>query len=800
VSSLGRLLLVAILCILPSCGSGTGQSASDASGAGGGDGSREAGGGDGSDASKPVTADFFVSPAGTDTQGCGSITSPCKTVAYTQPLVQALVKTNPQRTVTVLLRGNAGPFWLAAPLSFGSADSGTSTTPVLWGAYPGENPVLSGGIQVTSAWTSASQAGGTLWSTSLPASTVDFASLFINGTRHYTPRAPTTAASGYLYNVGPVCLASVDSTTKSVCKLPDSTPGLCPTATPYECYDRFVYANDDISPAWTNITVGTTHPIVIDDFEDWTVSKLRLSSVDSTNHIAYLTGPTMEEDKFHGFLAGHRYIVENVEDELTSVSGNFYVDESKTPFTLEYFTKAGDDPSKETVIVPQLPVLLETTSSLEYVTFQGLTFSHDDWTVPAVGYPSIQAEPEVTSAVTFVDASHVTIDSAIFTNIQGHALLFKGSGTQTGTGSNTVENSAFYDLGGGGIRLALPTSPGYSLVTGGGRVVAGSPLIFVGNSDDNVVEHNEVYDGYGDGISVCVPDGPTVCPMYGNHFSYNHVHDIKQGVTSDGGGIYLFSYNVDHASTPNIIDHNWVHDIANDPGPGGYGGICLYVDNDSVNVTVEDNVAYRSSAVTMFVNYGHGHTITNNILAFGQKGEIGRGFDVTTTGALTVPAFVASKNIFLWDMNASIPKADGNSAAFPQSPSAWDCFNQSPSDCFMTEFQFASNIYWSLAKGVTAPEFIVAANTTPGPVAFTGTGSWQGEYLQDKGSSYADPGFTNATCPTDDYSFSSMTTANAIGYEAWDYKSAGRTSPVLVAPTLAPAFPLQVPANKCTFY
>jgi hypothetical protein len=215
-----------------------------------------------------------------------------------------------------------------------------------------------------------------------------------------------------------------------------------------------------------------------------------------------------------------------------------------------------------------------------------------------------------------------------------------------------------------------------------------------------------------------------------------------------------------------------------------------------VNVTVEDNLAYRSSAEAMFVNYGKGHTITNNILAFGQKGVIGRGYDVVTTGALNVPAFVASKNIFLWDMNGSIAASQGPGDAFPQSSSIWDCFGMACS----TQFQFASNLYWSVAKGVTAPKFLVAPDTTQQVVPFTGIGSWQTTYGEDKGSSYAEPGFTNATCPTDDYTFASLDAANAIGFVQFDYKSAGRTAPVIMPPTLSPAFPLQVPADKCTFY
>jgi hypothetical protein len=765
-----------------------------------------------------VHADFFVSPAGSDTSGCGKLTSPCKTVRYTQPLVEALVKTNLDRTVSILLRGNAGPFWLTEPLSFGSPDSGSMTTPVVWGAYPGEAPILSGGVQVTGKWTSSSSAGGVLWTTSLPTTVVDFGPLFIDGKRHYTPRAPTTHSSGYLYNVGPVCLSEA----APHCKQADQpTVSRCPAATPYECYDRFRFAPGDISSSWKNLTVGAEHPIIVDDFEDWDVSKLRLASVDTTdptNPIAYLTGPTAEENRSHGFLAGHRYVLENVEDYLTAQNGNFYVDESSSPWTLSYFTTAGDDPNSEMIVLPQQASLLTTSSPLQYVTFQGLTFSHDDWTVPAAGYISSQAEPLLPAAVSFVDASDVTIDSCIFTNIQGYALEFKGSGTKTGIGSNAVTNSAFYDIGGGGMRIGLATAPDYTdeyetgantirnnIVSGCGRIAPGAPEIFLGNSDNNTIEHNDISDGYADGFSGCVPAGNTQpgtkCPTYGNRISYNHVHDIKQGVTSDGGGIYLYSYNSTHVSTPNVIDHNWVHDVDGDPGPGGYGGDGIYLDSDSQNVTVDSNLVYRTSALTLFVNIGQGHTITNNIFAFGRIGTIGRGGSVGALGPLSTPAFTAKHNIFLWDQNIGIPTQFAPTDDFMQSPATWDCFSMGCT----TQFAFESNLYWNATVGA-APRFVVAPSTTPGPVPFTASppgphdGSWQGQYGEDDGSAFADPHFTDPACGTDDYSLSSVTTATTVGFTSFDYKTAGRTAPAITPPPLEPAFPLQIPDDKCSFY
>ena len=65
-----------------------------------------------------------------------------------------------------------------------------------------------------------------------------------------------------------------------------------------------------MNPSWRNLT-----DIVIDDFENWTVAKLHVASVDAVAHIAYLTGTTTQRATF-GFTLGHRYLVENVPDAL----------------------------------------------------------------------------------------------------------------------------------------------------------------------------------------------------------------------------------------------------------------------------------------------------------------------------------------------------------------------------------------------------------------------------------------------------------------------------------------------------
>ncbi len=97
---------------------------------------------------------------------------------------------------------------------------------------------------------------------------------------------------------------------------------------------------------------------------------MRLKSIDSANHIAYLTGPTTQGDHSHGFVNGHRYLVENVQENLTR-AGQWYLDRCTNPpscsgsngtWTLTYLAKTGEKPSTDEIIIPQQTQLIVAAS------------------------------------------------------------------------------------------------------------------------------------------------------------------------------------------------------------------------------------------------------------------------------------------------------------------------------------------------------------------------------------------------------------------------------------------------------
>ena len=159
--------------------------------------------------------------------------------------------------------------------------------------------------------------------------------------------------------------------------------------------------------------------------------------------------------------------------------------------------------------------------NLQYVTFRGLTFEHDNYVVSPTGHVSVELEPDVSGAVSFQNSQYITFDSGIVTQTSGAGLEIipcintasapaycVGTNINAVVANNVVENSAFYDIGALGIRIGQPfaqadtdaneaqlTTVQNNVVEGYGRVIPASFGIGQGMGHDNLYTHNDVYDG-----------------------------------------------------------------------------------------------------------------------------------------------------------------------------------------------------------------------------------------------------------------------------------------------------------------
>ena len=90
--------------------------------------------------------------------------------------------------IRVLLRG--GTYFIEEPFVFTPDDSGMADAPITYAAYPGEKPILSGGLAIK-GWKPTTVGRTNLWIADFPSGLpLSSRQLFVNGKRCVRPRLP----------------------------------------------------------------------------------------------------------------------------------------------------------------------------------------------------------------------------------------------------------------------------------------------------------------------------------------------------------------------------------------------------------------------------------------------------------------------------------------------------------------------------------------------------------------------------------------------------------------------------------
>ncbi len=832
---------------------------------------------------QPTT--FYVAPTGSD-QWSGTLPSPNTThtdgpfasPAMAQSAVRSFLASNPAQPVAIQLR--SGTYYLPSSptnpgtLNFTSADSGTADAQVVWQNYPGETPIISGGMPLGKTWRNVS---GNLWQTPLPANTQPFEYLYYNNQRRLRSRVAGPTGVGY-YMQGGSCYSTRtgQTTALSQCNLgtflrvaaeisPTGLDAGCPSVamaggTQSKCLDRFGYNPSDPIAQWINLNSvgslcgGGPNPYPAGDieltlFEAWTVELMRISCVDTSRNIIYFTGATNGNASNYGFFGptiGHRYVIENTRDAFNAAqsageTGIWFLDRSTAPWTLNYIANSNENPNTDTVAIAQQSASnpaggsLISATNLSYVTFQGITFAIDNFIPPATGFnQDNNGENSVPSAIDCESCQNVTFDSIVVRHTSASGLQIASTSGSSGppASNDVVQNSAFYDIGSTGIHIGhqpLITDLAANVVQfvtvqnnilqGYSRVLANGEGIAQGNGHDVTYQHNDITDGYHAGISIC----NLGCPSVGytangvNIVSqYNHIWNVIQGITSDGGTLYYNIGSPGGSGTGNKILNNLLHDVTDSSildvsvKGSGYGGHGIYLDTQSANVDVENNVVYRVAGSTVFIHQGPvpeqtANTFRNNIFAYGrlsmfqEQNPWPQGCNLAP-----VPQVNVDSNIFYFDLNDSngfyVTTGCANSCGLP--------FNL---------FQgFQGNLYWrtdgafaSYAKAfhvLTTPASGLTASSCGAPSnpntawTFLTFSQWQsGQPLVNgipltmnediSGTAIVNPGFGTSGLPTD-YQLSSSPIAGFSFTNTNDtIHQAGRSSPVIVPPTVPETYP-----------
>ena len=89
---------------------------------------------------------FYVAVNGND-RNPGTVSRPFASLWRARDAVRELKRKQPDRDITVLIRG--GTYTVERTVVFGLEDSGSTNQVITYAAYPGEEPVFSGGVRIT---------------------------------------------------------------------------------------------------------------------------------------------------------------------------------------------------------------------------------------------------------------------------------------------------------------------------------------------------------------------------------------------------------------------------------------------------------------------------------------------------------------------------------------------------------------------------------------------------------------------------------------------------------------------------
>jgi hypothetical protein len=554
-------------------------------------------------AAKPLH--IYVSPQGNDAWDGRSATQgdnghgPFQTIEHARDVVRGHMAQNQRGPITVWLRG--GAYETAGTLTFTPQDSGTPEHPVLYTAFPGEQPVISGGRRI-SGWKKSTVNGKECWIADLPevrSGAWNFTQLFVNNHRRHRSRLPKV---GY-YRF------------KSIFDQPDT--GFDWEKGP----DHAEYAEGDISPAWKNIA-----DVKIVAQQLWFEMHFRIKSIDAAQRAVHFhargLGSLVDEKKEFA-----RYYVENAMEGL-SEPGEWYLDRSTG--TLYYLPMSDEDITTAEAIAPVLEKVLHLagtdTESVHHLWFENIRFEHTEWTPPAQWCGSVQAAFDVPGALLLDRADHCVLYGCSVQHVAQYAIE-----VARGSYSNRIVACELTDMGAGGVRVnhewmksrsatsrdEIPATvrPGATTIADchihHGTCIYHSAIgVFIGNSGKNRVVHNHIHDMHYTGISVGWSWGYDDQATIDNRIEHNHIHHINwEKYFSDNGAIYTLG-----VQPGTVIRNNLLHHISS----YGYGGEGIYPDEGSSDMVIENNIAYCARHSGYSGHYTRDLVVRNNIFALSE--------------------------------------------------------------------------------------------------------------------------------------------------------------------------------------
>ena len=532
---------------------------------------------------RPPAQTFFAAPGGAGT-AC-SLQSPCSILAAQQQVRSVNIQM--QGDIWVVLRG--GTYVLDAPLQFGPEDSGSGGFYVMYRAYPGETPVISGGRQI-SGWTRV--AGTAPWQAAT-IDNVETRQFYVGGKRATRAREEASLLGTLTKTADGYATTSRDPLTW---RNPDAV--------------ELVYTG---SPA-----AGSA----------WTESRCGISSISITGNGSVIrmkepcwTNATVNKEPDQTITMPTS--LENAR-EFMNQPGEWYYDKAARAFY--YIPLDGESLDQMEVIAPVLETLVSGTGSVGNpvgnLFFTGITFAYATWLRPSGpdGFVEVQANyalvgnppsgQSLPAALSFKHARNLRFERNTFVHLGAAGLAIDG-----GSQGNVIIGNVFTDISGTALRIGDVTTPTAADASQDRRnwVISnyvhdiaveyhGGVGILAGYVAETMLAHNEVANVPYTGISLGWGWG-TDSYAESNEVAYNHIHDHML-LLVDGGGVYALSAQGSPERNWSSVHDNYVHGQRNNFG-------ALYFDEGSAYVDVHHNLVV-SAPLWAGTNIAHDLRIHDN--------------------------------------------------------------------------------------------------------------------------------------------------------------------------------------------